>query len=69
LLYWLPFYYLGKLIFFIWLAFPETKGAITLYEHVVRPILLANENKIDTALDDVKTSLAEATAKTAAAAK
>ncbi|KAG9288894.1 hypothetical protein G9A89_019516 [Geosiphon pyriformis] len=31
ILYWLPFYYLFKTIFFLWLALPQFKGADTIY--------------------------------------
>jgi receptor expression-enhancing protein 5/6 len=39
ILFWLPFYFLGKLFFLIWLAFPETRGALMIYERVVKPLL------------------------------
>ncbi|OII71537.1 TB2 HVA22 family protein [Cryptosporidium andersoni] len=53
ILFWIPFYYLGKLCFLFWLFLPEMKGAEVLYLNLFRPILLKFQNKIDKALDDV----------------
>ena len=49
-LFWLPFYFLGKLLFLLWLAFPETRGAILIFNRVVAPGLRLQERKIDAAL-------------------
>jgi len=35
----LPFYWLIKAPFLLYLALPQTKGAITLYRHVVNPLI------------------------------
>lgn len=34
----LPFYYLGKVLFLIYLFFPTTKGATVIYNKVVLPL-------------------------------
>ena len=51
-LFWLPFYFLGKLLFLLWLAFPETRGAVLIYYKVVAPTLKLQERKIDAALSE-----------------
>jgi len=38
-LYYLPFYFVFKTVFILWLQLPATKGARTLYFTVLRPIL------------------------------
>jgi len=43
-LYYLPFYFVFKTIFILWLQLPATKGARTLYLTVLRPVL-ANHTK------------------------
>ena len=55
-LFWLPFYFLGKLCFLLWLAFPETRGAILIYNRVVAPTLKLQERKIDSALNQAKSA-------------
>ncbi|KAF8303093.1 hypothetical protein DL93DRAFT_2067018, partial [Clavulina sp. PMI_390] len=42
MLYYLPFYYVFKTIFILWLQLPATKGARVLYFSVIRPILAQN---------------------------
>jgi len=41
-LYYLPFYFVFKTIFILWLQLPATKGARTLYLSVLRPVLANN---------------------------
>ena len=73
ILFWLPFYHLGKLFFLIYLAFPTTQGAVVLYNTVIKPILKLEEAKIDAALHNIKENAeqvknqAESAAKTAVA--
>jgi len=43
-LYYLPFYFVFKTIFILWLQLPGTKGARTLYLAVLKPVL-ANHGK------------------------
>ncbi|KAH8739572.1 hypothetical protein FG386_001129 [Cryptosporidium ryanae] len=52
-LFWIPFYYLFKLCFLFWLFLPQTTGAVVLYTHVFRPILLRFQTEIDTTIDNV----------------
>lgn len=51
--FWVPFYFVIKLVFVLYLALPHTKGAIYLYDHVVKPFLLKNEALIDRKLQEV----------------
>lgn len=46
-LYWVPFYYVIKLGILIWLFAPQTKGAISLYDGLIRPFILKHQNEID----------------------
>lgn len=38
ILYWVPFYFLFKLVFLLWIGTPSTGGAQIVYNHVVGPI-------------------------------
>jgi len=49
LLYWIPFYYLIKIVFLVWLMAPNTRGASLIYDNVVAPILNKYESNIDAA--------------------
>ena len=49
LLYWIPFYYVVKIVFLIWLMAPNTKGAAVIYENVIAPVLNKYESTIDAA--------------------
>jgi len=49
LLYWIPFYYLLKIVFLVWLMAPNTKGASVIYENVIAPVLNKYESNIDAA--------------------
>ncbi|KAJ2162677.1 hypothetical protein GGF46_000402 [Coemansia sp. RSA 552] len=40
LLYWIPFFYLFKLAFLVWLMLPTTRGAERLYLTVIKPTIL-----------------------------
>ena len=40
---WFPFYYEIKVIFFIWLLGPSSRGAMKLYKSVIHPTLVAKE--------------------------
>ncbi|OCF31414.1 protein YOP1 [Kwoniella heveanensis CBS 569] len=39
ILYWVPMYFVFKTLFTIWLMLPATRGAETLYYHVLRPVI------------------------------
>lgn len=47
LLFWLPFYGLGKIAFVAYLWHPKTRGAELLYQEFLVPYLRENEAKID----------------------
>lgn len=38
ILYWVPFYYVFKLVFLLWIGNPYTNGAELVYRHLVEPI-------------------------------
>ena len=43
----IPFYYYIKLLFFVWMMHPSTKGAIMVYHSVLKPLLSKNKAKIE----------------------
>ncbi|SBT34388.1 HVA22/TB2/DP1 family protein, putative [Plasmodium ovale wallikeri] len=47
ILFWVPFYYLIKLLFLLYLYMPQVRGAETVYNLIIRPILLKHEKTID----------------------
>ncbi|KAL1926376.1 hypothetical protein VTP01DRAFT_5897 [Rhizomucor pusillus] len=47
LLFWIPFYFLFKTLFVLWLALPQFRGAEVLYTRVLRPYLLEAQTDID----------------------
>jgi len=47
----LPFYFIIKLIFLVWCFMPNTKGAIIVYNKVIKPFFLKNESKLDKAVN------------------
>eukprot|EP00808_Paulinella_micropora_P015809 g19358.t1 len=47
---WIPFYYLIKIGFLIWLMAPQTQGAIMLFKKVIEPNLGKVESKVDAVL-------------------
>ena len=53
----LPFYYLLKTVFLLYLALPQTAGSAWLYQTQLRPFFAAHENQIDTALAQLKVYL------------
>ena len=46
-MFWLPFYYVFKAAGILWLALPQTKGAVFVYSRILRPFLIAKEQEID----------------------
>ncbi|KAJ1975132.1 ER membrane protein DP1/Yop1 [Dimargaris verticillata] len=40
LLYWIPFYYVFKLVVLMWLLLPQTRGAEYVYQQYLRPVFL-----------------------------
>eukprot|EP00745_Piridium_sociabile_P011177 TRINITY_DN180021_c0_g1_i1.p1 TRINITY_DN180021_c0_g1~~TRINITY_DN180021_c0_g1_i1.p1 ORF type:complete len:192 (-),score=16.33 TRINITY_DN180021_c0_g1_i1:87-662(-) len=47
ILFWVPFYWMLKLIFLVYLFLPQTKGAIQMYNQFIRPFLMKNEKRIE----------------------
>jgi len=47
LLFWVPLYYLLKLVFLLWLFLPMTRGATVVYTNVIAPLLRTHKNAID----------------------
>lgn len=39
ILYWVPFYYVFKSVFILWLQLPGTRGAEVLYNQALHPVL------------------------------
>jgi len=61
ILYWLPFYYTGKTIFFLWLALPQFRGAQQIYARFLRPFLLAHQAEVDSGVNKIKSKIESAT--------
>jgi len=57
ILIWIPFYYPLKLGTLLWLFNPTTRGAKYVYYFLVLPLMYRNRDRIDSALDSVKTSI------------
>jgi len=51
---WIPFYYLMKTMFLLYLALPQTSGSLYLYKNYVQPFFAAHESEIDSALSQLK---------------
>jgi receptor expression-enhancing protein 5/6 len=58
ILYWIPLYYLVKLVFLVWL-FPRMGGADVIYKIFIEPTLRQYRKRIDTALDDAHSRVKE----------
>jgi receptor expression-enhancing protein 5/6 len=43
----IPFYFYIKLLFFLWLMAPQTKGATVVYSYILKPLLDKHKNRID----------------------
>jgi receptor expression-enhancing protein 5/6 len=50
---WIPFYYLFKLIFIVWLFYPTTQGASKIYERLIRPLCSKYESSLDEVFEKV----------------
>ena len=57
---WIPFYYLLKIVFLVYLMAPQTEGALKIWKKVIEPMLTKHEKKIDQALDKVQETAAQA---------
>ena len=52
----IPFYFYIKLVFFLWMMAPQTKGATIIYKMLLRPLLLKHRKRIDEIIAEVKGS-------------
>ena len=43
----IPFYFIIKLVFLVWCFMPNTKGAVIIYDKIIKPFFLKNEGKFD----------------------
>ena len=57
LFYWVPFYYPIKLMFLVFLFAPQTRGAVKLYDNLIKPFMLKHQQEIDSGMN----TLGEAT--------
>ncbi|CEM30261.1 unnamed protein product [Vitrella brassicaformis CCMP3155] len=53
ILFWVPFYWMMKLGFLVWLFLPQTQGSIHMYNNLVKPILTQNQGKIEQTMSKV----------------
>jgi len=44
ILYWFPFYYVFKTGLILWLVLPQTRGAATVYQAVLRPLVVSHKS-------------------------
>ncbi|KAF0456443.1 TB2/DP1, HVA22 family-domain-containing protein [Gigaspora margarita] len=61
ILYWVPFYFLFKTVFFLWLFLPPFRGAQMIYTKFLGPTLRAYEGGIDDKLKNLKDKIEDAT--------
>jgi receptor expression-enhancing protein 5/6 len=58
ILYWIPFYFSGKLAFLLWAMLPQTRGAKVLYDSFLKDFLKKTSDdrpsRIDAAMADAK---------------
>ena len=50
----MPFYFMIKLVLMIWMFWPTTNGALTIYNTVLAPFLRKYQDKIDKHVDSVE---------------
>ena len=55
-LYFLPFYYPVKLLFYVWMFYPNTNGALWLYNNIIVKMLRKYQPIIDEKLDQLLNS-------------
>jgi receptor expression-enhancing protein 5/6 len=61
ILYWVPLYYMLKLVFLVWLMIPKLGGAELVYKVFVEPALRQYRKRIDVAIDDAQDMINKAT--------
>ncbi|CCE85737.1 Piso0_005362 [Millerozyma farinosa CBS 7064] len=55
ILYWIPFYYFFKTIFLLYIGFPQTGGAETVYNSILKPIsdkYVGSGSRLSETIDD-----------------
>jgi len=63
ILYWIPLFYVVKVLFLFWLFSDRYKGATVLYQMCVRPVLEQHKTSIDTGLQKMSDSVNEMASK------
>lgn len=53
-LFWIPFYYLFKILFLLWCFLPQFHGADFLYHRFIEPWFLRYETEVDSSLKSIK---------------
>ena len=53
LFFWVPFYQVIKMLVLVYMFWPQTRGAIKVYNILVYPFLHANQEKIDYAFNSI----------------
>ena len=66
---WIPFYYLLKLVFVIWLFYPRFHGAEKIYERAIKPVFDKYESSLDALVEKVWVSVDTASAQVRSAAE
>lgn len=51
--FWIPYFYILKISFLLWLFLPQFHGATLIYANLIRPLLLHYEGQIDQTLSRV----------------
>ncbi|XP_026432920.1 putative HVA22-like protein g isoform X1 [Papaver somniferum] len=58
---WVPMYFEAKLVFFIYLWYPKTKGTTYVYESFFRPYLAKHETEIDRSILELRARFTDIT--------
>ena len=56
----IPLYFWLRILFFVFLMAPQTRGAETIYRTFVKPILIQHKDKIQKFIEEIKGSAGEA---------
>eukprot|EP00397_Hematodinium_sp_SG-2012_P040084 GEMP01043865.1.p1 GENE.GEMP01043865.1~~GEMP01043865.1.p1 ORF type:complete len:173 (+),score=43.28 GEMP01043865.1:46-564(+) len=59
ILFWLPMYYMFKMVFIVWLFLPKTRGADILFTNVIAPVLRNHRHAIDSKMDEAARRVGE----------
>ena len=55
----IPFYFLLKIVLFVYMFHPTTNGSMIIFEKIIRPLFLKNKAKIDAAVSKAKGKVEE----------